>query len=235
VIAEAKARLETLLDRSIGDADLRRAIETYNQIRGTMARLYALRRQRPGLIAGHDLHAIVGAAMVMDRREFLACLGDLVERCEPQARGDEAAAKRIFLSGGVCNLPDFYGLIQSAGGVVVGDDLCTGSRGLTGQIDTETDPITAIAHRYARRAICPAKHAGITRRGDELVRQAGESGAQGVIFIFLKFCDPHAFDYPYLKAMLDAAGLPSLIIELEEGAQGQGQLQTRCEAFLEML
>jgi benzoyl-CoA reductase/2-hydroxyglutaryl-CoA dehydratase subunit BcrC/BadD/HgdB len=119
--------------------------------------------------------------------------------------------------------------------VVVGDDLCTGSRGLTGQIDTETDPITAIAHRYARRAICPAKHADITRRGDGLVRRAGESGAQGVIFIFLKFCDPHAFDYPYLKAMLDAAGLPSLIIELEEGAQGQGQMRTRCEAFMEML
>jgi bzd-type benzoyl-CoA reductase N subunit len=237
VIAEAKARLETLLGRPIGDADLRRAIETYNHIRGAMERLYTLRRQRPGLIAGHDLHAIVGASMVMDRREFLACLDDLVDRFEPQSREDEAAAKRIFLSGGVCDLPDLYGLIESAGGMVVGDDLCTGSRGLTGQIDTAGEPIAAIARRYARRAICPAKHAGITRRGDELVRQAGESGAQGVIFIFLKFCDPHAFDYPYLKAMLDAAGLPSLLIELEEGTQGQGQgqLQTRCEAFMEML
>jgi bzd-type benzoyl-CoA reductase N subunit len=235
VLTGARARLETLLNRSIGDADLRLAIETYNQIRATMARLYTLRRQRPGLIAGHDLHTIVRASMVMDRREFLACLGDLVDRLEQQSGEDKLAAKRIFLSGGVCNLPDFYALIESAGGVVVGDDLCTGSRGLTGRIETGKDPLGAIAARYARRAICPAKHAGVTRRGDELVRHAKACGAQGLIFVFLKFCDPHAFDYPYLKAMLAEAGLPSLVIELEEGAGGQGQLETRCEAFMEML
>ena len=235
VITEAKDRLETLLGRSIEDADLRRAIETYNQIRETMERLYTLCRQRPGFISGSDLHAIVRASMVMHRGEFLACLSDVMDRFEQQSGEDTAAAKRIFLSGGVCNLPDFYGLIESAGGVVVGDDLCTGSRGLTGRIELQGDPLSAIARRYARRAICPAKHAGITRRGDELVHQARESGAQGVIFIFLKFCDPHAFDYPYLKGMLDEAGLPSLLIELEERTEGQGQLQTRCEAFMEML
>ena len=36
-------------------------------------------------------------------------------------------------------------------------------------IDTGSDPVAAIAERYASRAICPAKHAGITSRGDELV------------------------------------------------------------------
>jgi benzoyl-CoA reductase/2-hydroxyglutaryl-CoA dehydratase subunit BcrC/BadD/HgdB len=118
---------------------------------------------------------------------------------------------------------------------VVGDDLCTGSRGLTGTIDTGTDPIAAIAQRYARRAVCPAKHSGITSRGDELVRLARAHRADGVIFMFLKFCDPHAFDYPYLKAMLDDAGIPSLLVELEEQTASQGQFQTRCEAFMEML
>ena len=34
------------------------------------------------------------------------------------------------------------------------------------------------------------------------------AGADGVIFILLKFCDPHAFDYPYIKALLDSAGIP---------------------------
>jgi bzd-type benzoyl-CoA reductase N subunit len=235
VMGEAKARLESLLERTINEADLRRAIETYNQIRATMGRLHALRRQRPGLISGGDGHTIVRASMVMDRGEFLACLGGLVDRLEGRSGEADTAAKRIFLSGGVCNLPDLYSLIEGSGGVVVGDDLCTGWRGLTGMIEPGDDPIAAIAHRYARRAICPAKHAGITRRGDELVRQARESGAQGVVFIFLKFCDPHAFDYPYLKSRLDEVGIPCLLIELEEQTANQGQLKTRCEAFIEML
>jgi hypothetical protein len=42
-------------------------------------------------------------------------------------------------------------------------------------IDTGGDPIAAIAQRYARRAVCPAKHSGITSRGDELVRLARAS------------------------------------------------------------
>ena len=32
----------------------------------------------------------------------------------------------------------------------------------------------------------------------------------------LKFCDPHAFDFPYVKDVLDRAGIPSLLVELEE-------------------
>lgn len=235
VMAEAKARLETLLGRTIGEADLLQAIETYNGIRKAMQRLYALRSERPGAISGSDVHAIVRASMLMDRKDFMTGLTRFLERLESSPADENTAAKRIVISGGVCNMPDLYNLIESAGGVVVGDDLCTGSRGLTGLIDTQGDPLAAIAQRYARRAICPAKHAGIKRRGEELVRQAKAHGARGVIFIFLKFCDPHAFDYPYLKSMLADEGIPSLLIELEEQTANQGQLATRCEAFMEML
>jgi benzoyl-CoA reductase/2-hydroxyglutaryl-CoA dehydratase subunit BcrC/BadD/HgdB len=35
--------------------------------------------------------------------------------------------------------------------------------------------------------------------------------------------------------MLDHAGIPSLLIELEDQSISQGQFQTRCEAFVEML
>ena len=173
--------------------------------------------------------------MVMDRGAFLDRLTGLVAHLDTQPPNESTAGRRIFLSGGVCNLPDVYTAIESAGGWVVGDDLCTGARGLTGLIDTTGDPVAAIAERYARRAICPAKHAGITSRGDALVQQVKATQADGVIFFFLKFCDPHAFDYPYLKSMLDDAGIPSLLIEVEEQTASQGQLQTRCEAFIEML
>jgi benzoyl-CoA reductase/2-hydroxyglutaryl-CoA dehydratase subunit BcrC/BadD/HgdB len=200
-----------------------------------MERLYTIRNQRPEVISGGDLHTIVRASMVMDRKDFLQQLNRIVEQRDPQGKAEAGDAKRIFLSGGVCSLPDIYTTIEAAGGVVVGDDLCTGSRGLSGQIERGDDPINAIAARYAQRAICPSKHAGITCRGDHLVSMAKAHAAQGVIFIFLKFCDPHAFDYPYLKSMLDAHGIPSLMVELEEQGGLQGQFRTRCEAFIEMI
>jgi benzoyl-CoA reductase/2-hydroxyglutaryl-CoA dehydratase subunit BcrC/BadD/HgdB len=173
--------------------------------------------------------------MVMDRSAFLSQLIRVIDALERQPGLEPTGTKRIFLSGGVCNLPDLYGVIESAGGIVVGDDLCTGSRGVDGLVDAGRDPVAAVADRCARRAICPAKHVGITRRGDDLVRQAKASRAQGVMILFLKFCDPHAFDYPYLKSMLDAEGIPSLLVELESQTAVDGQLRTRCEAFMEML
>lgn len=235
VMRKARNDLESVLEKTITDNDLKKAIETYNKIRSAMQRLYSIRGDRPGTIAGSDVHIIVRASMVMDRNEFLNSLTQIVDTLEQQSEPEINGAKRIFISGGVCNLPDLYGVIEAAGGTVVGDDLCTGSRGLTGLVDIGGDPLDAIADRYARRAICPAKHAGITRRGDDLVRMAKASRAQGVILLFLKFCDPHAFDYPYLKSMLDAEGIPSLLVELEEQTTSQGQFRTRCEAFMEML
>jgi benzoyl-CoA reductase subunit C len=235
VMGKCKADLEQSLGKTISEEDMAGAIGVYNGIRSGMKKLYTLRRDHPGLIPGSDLHAVVKASMVMDRNDFLLALTVLTDALAARTGKTVPAGKRLFLSGGVCNLPDIYPIIESAGGTVVWDDLCTGSRQLTGPIEIDGDPVAAIARRYAERAICPAKHSGITARGDELVRQAKATGAQGVIFLFLKFCDPHAFDYPYLKQMLDDEGIPSLLVELEEQIPSEGQLQTRCEAFIEML
>jgi bzd-type benzoyl-CoA reductase N subunit len=234
VLRRARIHLESLLGRAITDDDLKKAIDTVNGIRSLMRRLYDIRRDRPGAIAGSAVHTVLRAAAVMDRTDFLDLLSRVVNALERPIESRGGSGKRIFLSGGVCNLGDIYPIIESAGGIVVGDDLCTGYRSWAGLVDLGGDPLAAIADRYVRRAVCPAKHAGITRRGEDMVRLARETRAEGVIFLLFKFCDPHAFDYPYLKSILDAEGIPSLLLEVEEPAS-QGQFATRFEAFIEML
>jgi benzoyl-CoA reductase subunit C len=113
--------------------------------------------------------------------------------------------------------------------------MCTGSRYFEGAISQEGDPIAAIAGRYFERVICPAKHTSITARGEALVAQARENNVQGVIFLLLKFCDPHSFDYPYLKEFLDRENIPSMLLEIEDALPAQGQLLTRFETFVQML
>ncbi|MBE0559110.1 MAG: 2-hydroxyacyl-CoA dehydratase, partial [Proteobacteria bacterium] len=124
---------------------------------------------------------------------------------------------------------------DEAGGVVVGDDLCTGSRSFSGLIDEKADPAAAIGARYLERVVCPAKHRGLAERAENLVRLAREKRAGGVIFFLLKFCDPHAFDYPYLREALEKAGIPSMAVEVEDRLPADGQLRTRFEAFIEMI
>lgn len=235
VIGKLRSDLETALGRSITEADVAGAIDVTNQIRRGLQTLYECRRDDPGAMRGADLYAILRAATVMDREDFLHALTALLAELTSRPGPTDTNSKRILLSGGVCQLPDIYTIVEDAGGAVVWDDLCTGSRHLLGCTDSQQDPIHAIAQRYANRLICPAKHAGITRRGDELVRLASQTRAHGVIFLFLKFCDPHAFDYPYLKQMLAEQHIDCLMLEWDGRPQADGQLKTRCEAFMEML
>jgi benzoyl-CoA reductase/2-hydroxyglutaryl-CoA dehydratase subunit BcrC/BadD/HgdB len=59
--------------------------------------------------------------------------------------------------------------------------------------------------------------------------------ADGVIFPVLKFCDPHQFDLPGLRAALKDIGVPGIVLEIEDTLPAGGQMRTRCEAFMEML
>jgi benzoyl-CoA reductase subunit C len=227
--------MEKSLGVSISDGDLKASAEKYNLIRRHLEKIYEIRSKNPSVMRGGDLHAVIKASMVMDRDQLLKELALLTEDLERKKDGGKSEGKRVVLAGGICSLPDVYSIIEDSGGAVIWDDLCTGSRYFEGDIDLNADIIQSIAGRYSSRAVCPAKHSGLLARGERLVKIVKDNGAKGVIFLFLKFCDPHSFDYPFIKEMLDKEGIPSMLFELEEQMPSEGQFKTRCEAFLEML
>jgi benzoyl-CoA reductase subunit C len=236
VLRAFRADLEKKLGVTITDDALKASMALYDQLRSTLRKLYEIRAKRPDIISGSDVYHIVKAAVIMDRERLLTLLSGVVKELkQKKPDGVKLDRKRVVISGGVCDFPDIYRLIDKAGGSVVWDDLCTGMRSFEGDFDQTADPIEAIAGRYLDRVVCPAKHSGLTSRADHLVRMVRERAAQGVIILLLKFCDPHAFDYPYLKNALDREGVPSLLLEVEDQLPPEGQLQTRFEAFLEML
>jgi benzoyl-CoA reductase/2-hydroxyglutaryl-CoA dehydratase subunit BcrC/BadD/HgdB len=236
VLEKFKKDLGKVLGINITDAMLTSAVKTYNQIRKLMTRLYEIRSQRPGVISGRDFHSIIKAAMTMERDNFVKSLAKIVAELEKAKNGKlKPSTKKIVLAGSVCSHPDIYDIVEAAGGVVVWDDLCTGSRYFEGIIDEKTPPLVAIADRYVNRIVCPAKHAGLTNRGENLVRIVREHQADGVVFLLLKFCDPHAFDYPYIKEMLEAENIPCMLLDIEEQLPTGGQLQTRLETFIQIL
>lgn len=236
VIRKFRKDLEKGLGITISDAALAKSVALYNDIRGTFMEIYRLRSQHPGIVPGRKILEMIKCSMVMDRDDFLSTLKAFHEEMKALAdKGKKKPAKRILLAGGICNHPDFYTIIEESGGAVVYDDLCTGSRLYEGSIEASNDPVKAIAERYIQRIVCPAKHSDITSRGENLARLAKEHGAQGVIFLFLKFCDPQSFDYPYLKEYMDGAGIPSMVMEVEERLPSEGQLRTRFETFISML
>lgn len=237
VLNRLRRELGEKLGVTITDERLRSAIGTYNRIRAALMQICDLRGERPEILKGSDFFTLVRAAMVMDRPRVADLLEGMAAEMKKRSVSMAAAwpKKRIVLSGGICNYPDVYTIVEEAGGDIVGDDLCTGSRYYSGLIDETAEPIAAIADRYRDRVVCPAKHKGLSERADHLVRLVHQKRAAGVIFFLLKFCDPHAFDYPYLREALEREKIPSMLLEVEDRLPADGQLRTRFEAFIEMI
>lgn len=236
VLTRCKSDLEVKLGTTISDENLKKAFRTYNQIRKYIREIYEMKSADPGIIKGADIYAIIKASMVMERDRLLTLLPLVLEELKKKNNiAEPPEGKRVILAGGICNHPDIYRIIEEAGGAVVWDDLCTGSRYFENITEESKDPLTALALRYLKRPVCPAKHAGLLTRAEHIVKTARERNAQGVIFLFLKFCDPHSFDYPYIKEILDREGIPNIKLEVEDQLPSEGQLQTRFETFIHML
>ncbi len=239
VLERFKTDLESDIGRPVTRNALSGAIILYNRIRRNLARIYDLNRRHPALLTPKDLSVLVKGTLRMDREKAADLLDQLITRLEQGMPDSELSGscmpKRLFLSGSVCDMPGLYDLFQETGSVVAGDDLCTGRRWFDELVPEDMDPMAALTRRYTRRMICPAKHHDLYTRADQLIQQVREARADGVVFVLLKFCDPHAFDYPYLKAQLEDAGIKSMALELDKGQDSTGQMATRVETFVHML
>ena len=51
----------------------------------------------------------------------------------------------------------------------------------------------------------------------------------------IRYCVTYAHDLPLLRDRLNEIGVPILFLDVEYGTSGSGQIQTRVQAFLEML
>ncbi len=230
-------RLQTFLHTHIGSIptpNLEGSIRLMNQIREKIRSLYQARRNWPDWISGRHFASIIQAGSRMDRRHFLERLEDLLERA-PEQRETLKRPVPIYLTGNMVHSPIHFSIIEEAGGFVVFDDLCSGARFLPLMTREDIDPIEALTERYFSSFLCPAKHSGVNARAERLIHEVMETDAKGVIFLLYKYCEPHYFDYPELKRGLEAKGIPSLLLEVDDPATSQGQMKIRIQAFVEML
>ena len=125
-------------------------------------------------------------------------------------------------------------MVDELGAHVAGDDLCSGLRHFWGTVGSESSPLEALADYYLRRPPCPTKLHPAHDPGRHLVDQARQARADGVVFVLPKFCEPHAFEHALVLPALERAGLPYLVLEMEQVPSIEA-LRTRLQAFLEIL
>ncbi len=230
-----KSALEKFTGKTITQQDLKNSLAIYNENRRLLHRLYQLRREHPELINAKEVATVVASSMLMLKEEHSKLLKQLLEKLESKKPTGFKRA-RLVVSGSLCDVPeaDILNMIEDLGAVVVDDDLYVGRRYFQTLVDEKEEPVTALARRYIEDVPCPTKFNTNKDWSEYILKICAESKADGVVIILVKFCEPHALDYPRLKKLLSQANMPHLPIETDHTG-ATGQLRTRLQAFIEML
>ena len=219
----------------ISDEKLRASLELYERHREKMKALYALRRRYPKAITGTEMMAVVLSSFLVPREEHLKALDSLMEAIEKASPQGTASAPGVVVGGSVCQATDFIAAIEAAGCVVVDDDLCMGTRSYLLPQIASGDAMDALTQAYLGRKPCPAIHKPGFDPAAEMLDRVKQSKADGVVFLITKFCDPFMFDHPHVNDALEKAGIPALMLEIEQNLPVPEQVRTRMEAFVEVL
>ena len=160
----------------------------------------------------------------------------LVDERLGEAIGEDEKPK-ILITGSVCPFVEVYRLFEDAG-FALKDDICTGTRFFTfntppRDINSIDEGLRFLVEKYFNKAPCPTKHFPDDDRFNYILEKAKD--CDGVVFLLLKFCEPHFYDYPQLKEKLEEMGKKVLLIELEFPIASYEQLRTRIEAFYEVI
>ena len=132
--------------------------------------------------------------------------------------------------------PELLDMIESCGVVVVDDDLYAGYRFIATDVPADPDPAEALTRWYFDRNTnvpCSTRAQKTVDWETYLVNALEKSGANGIIVLIAKFCEPHMLYYPELRKELHRREIPHLVIETEHEGLALEMLRTRVEALVE--
>jgi bcr-type benzoyl-CoA reductase subunit C len=236
-LSRMRSRLEQIVGRPITDDALHQSIALYNRHRSLLQRVYELRQQKLGVLRAKDMVNLVLAGMVMPKEEHIGLLEELIPELEKREPSGDGRVK-LFASGHLCQAvkTDILDMMEDLGGVVVGDDLYTGYRYFATAVPTGVPPMEAMARHYLEMALpCPTRYDPNQEWGHYVAQAVPKAGAKGLVTMVVKFCEPHMIYYPFLRDVLNGAGVPHLMIETEHEVVSLEGTRTRLQAFIEML
>ena len=237
------AKVEEATGKEIDAERLKKGIRVINGKREALQRLNSLRRAHPAPISGRDA-LLINQVQFYDNplrftEKIQAVCDELEERVEKRIGVAPPDAPRILVSGCPMAAPNWKlpFLVEKNGAVIVGEESCVGERGTRNLVggggETVAELLDAIADRYLQ--IDCAVFTPNQERIDHVLEMARSYKADGVIQYLIQFCTPYGMEAHKVERALKDKGVPSLRIETDYSTEDAAQIETRVQAFLEMI
>ncbi len=232
-----RTRLAELAGTEITDGQIRSSIATYNRVRERVRRLQGIRLNGRNQLSAAETAALLRAGGRMMPEDFLTLLDDAL-RVISSRPGKARDLVHVVLEGSFCEQPplELIQSIEEAGCSILEDDFELGFRWFKGDISTEGDPLRALAHAYIDGSVHSAvKHDLRYRKAAPLVEKVRRTGAQAVVVLTAKFCEPALFDYALYREALEENNIPHVLVEFEEKMWAFDKIRSEIETFVESM
>jgi len=236
-----KEKLEEKFNVEITDEKLREAVKMRNNLRKALCGMYNLQTSCPPAMSGTDMmYTLLKGSFSFDKNAYIEQINNIVAKKIKEYQEEKFAvdkcAKRILLtgcpSGGV--IEKIGAVVEKNGGVIVCLDDCAGERTNEILVDENADDILrAISDRYL--SINCSVMTPNNGRIENTKRMVEKYKVDGVIDMVLQACHTFNIESVNMGKMMDEIGVPFLKLETDYSTADSGQIETRIEAFIEML
>jgi benzoyl-CoA reductase subunit C len=229
-----KGDVEAIAGYQITDEALRCSLAVYNESRGLLHELSAIKRETPWLLAVDEAFVLIAPAGFLPREEY----NDFLRAVLPMIKARPAKKQdkmRVVFEGGFCELPPvdlLQTIAQSC--YVVDDDLLIGLRYLLAEVPLQGDPLYHLAEAYIEKSsYSPVQHDLRKPKEKMLLDRVRHSNAEAVILAAAKMCEPGLEEQVTYSKALDAENIPYFISEFEENQTTFDHLGIQLETFVE--
>lgn len=229
-----KRAIEDVAGHKVSVEELNRSLGIYNENRRLLRELYALRRERPWLLAVDEAYILMVIGSMLPREEH----NQLLRRLLPQVEARSAKPQdriRVVFEGGFCEQPPLD-LLRVVGRscYVVDDDLMIGMRWILDDVSLEGDPLHNLAHAYLEQSsYSPVQHDLRKPKEAMLLRRVEGANAEAAILGAAKMCEPGLDEQVAYSAALESENVPYFITEFEETMTSFDQVEIQIETFSE--
>ncbi|MBU0972412.1 MAG: 2-hydroxyacyl-CoA dehydratase family protein [Proteobacteria bacterium] len=234
------AFLEKMTQNTITQDALEQQIDLYNRLRRTIEAVYALNTGRVPLAFGSEIAVITAMGgfetdLAVRIQEMESAMEMIAERALSPSFPDQMKDRpRILLTGCPTTNKKVLHLIEATGGVVVAMETCGGLKSNSRQVSQGQDPIHSLAQKYL--SIACACMSPNRKRLDLISDLITAYRVDGVIDLTWNACHTYNVEaFQVREFVQEKCETPYLQILTDYSQNDIGQLETRIEAFLEML
>ncbi|MFC1823472.1 2-hydroxyacyl-CoA dehydratase subunit D [Thermodesulfobacteriota bacterium] len=228
-----KNALEEYRQQKISEDKIFDAIRLYNDVREVVNQLWKKRNEGSLALGAGDLVRALKGSQVLPPASSLDLLKSLLEK-QNGREPDQDPDVRLLLFGTSYADAALVDVIERNGGRVVMDDTSSIGRLFGSKVEIEDDPVGSLARHYVCK-VTGCYRLSYEERWERIDNLIKEWKINGCIHIIQKFCDTSLFESPLIQEDLEALGIPSLVLDIDDTSPGMGQLETRVQAFIEMV